>query len=489
MSALDTLFDNEIPGGRQALLDSHGNLEKVAEYCEQNYLQAGDKRAALEETKNYTTQSLASVAYQINTLATNMLQMLDLQATQLAQMESSINHISQTVSIHKERVARREIGVLTTTKNVTRTHKIIAPAQPERPIKYVRKPIDFTSLDEIGHGVKVSSSGRSTVGRPPSTVSSDTGSTASTASATISNSGTLPRKYGTLNNRTAKPPAPVQVPSDYAALSVAMQNSQPAQQIPPPPPAPQMQQQPAKVVSIGRPQQPPPKPPSQADANIPPPPPPPPMPQGTDPMDAQSEGGYSTASSKDDDSSGHYMPSIAAMMSKNQPAAVPTQHKAPPQFRGAEYMALPGLAAAKPSFAMSDQVASPPTPPPPPPDGMVGAGDGIKYYIVHSYKLPTVSPPLPPPPEEQGGGMFAYDDVPPPPPDFDTTDTGDPDWAPPHFIEKVRVIFEYTKDKDDELTLEEGDIVYVIKHNEDGWYEGVSRGMTGLFPGNYVEPI
>ena len=59
------------------------------------YSQCDNKRGALEETKNYTTQALASVAYQINTLATGMLQMLDLQATQLAQMESSINHITQ----------------------------------------------------------------------------------------------------------------------------------------------------------------------------------------------------------------------------------------------------------------------------------------------------------------------------------------------------------------------------------------------------------
>ncbi|KAK5920339.1 hypothetical protein CgunFtcFv8_024160 [Champsocephalus gunnari] len=116
---------------------------------------AADKERALEETKSYTTQSLASVAYLINTLANNVLQMLDIQASQLRRMESSINHISQTVDIHKEKVARREIGILTTNKNTTRSHKIVAPSNPERPVRFIRKPIDFNVLDDIGHGVKV----------------------------------------------------------------------------------------------------------------------------------------------------------------------------------------------------------------------------------------------------------------------------------------------------------------------------------------------
>lgn len=61
----------------------------------------------------------------------------------------------QTVDIHKEKVARREIGILTTNKNTTRSHKIIAPSNLERPVRYIRKPIDYSVLDDIGHGVKV----------------------------------------------------------------------------------------------------------------------------------------------------------------------------------------------------------------------------------------------------------------------------------------------------------------------------------------------
>lgn len=54
---------------------------------------------------------------------------------------------------------------------------------------------------------------------------------------------------------------------------------------------------------------------------------------------------------------------------------------------------------------------------------------------------------------------------------------------------EVVAIYDYSKDKDDELTFMEGAIIYVIKKNDDGWFEGVCNGVTGLFPGNYVESI
>lgn len=53
----------------------------------------------------------------------------------------------------------------------------------------------------------------------------------------------------------------------------------------------------------------------------------------------------------------------------------------------------------------------------------------------------------------------------------------------------VVAIYDYAKDKEDELSFMEGAIIYVVKKNDDGWFEGVCNGVTGLFPGNYVESI
>ena len=108
-SSLFSLIDKEIPEGRRALSDGHENLAKVAAYCEQKYLETNaryksgcdraealkETRAVLEETKQFATQSLASVAYQINTLALNMLSLLDQQVMKLEDMESKINHIAE----------------------------------------------------------------------------------------------------------------------------------------------------------------------------------------------------------------------------------------------------------------------------------------------------------------------------------------------------------------------------------------------------------
>ncbi|XP_020505290.1 abl interactor 1 isoform X4 [Labrus bergylta] len=456
MAELQMLLEEEIPAGKRALVESYQNLSRVAEYCENNYVQAQDKKKALEETKAYTTQSLASVAYQINALANNVLQLLDIQASQLRRMESSINHISQTVDIHKEKVARREIGILTTNKNTARTHKIIAPGNMERPVRYIRKPIDYTLLDDVGHGVK--QHGNNAAGRG-GTISRTNPPTQKPPSPPMAGRGTLGRNTPYKTLEPVKPPV---VPNDYMTSPARLGS----------------QHSPARTASLNqRPRThsgssggsggrensggscvgipiavPTPSPPSMgqvapSSASVPQGP-------GLGPIPMSQFGTISRQISRHNSSTTSSASMVSATGTYRRAPSVSSQQ---PHINGG------------PAY-QQNSVTDSPAPPPPPP-----------LEDINVFEEP--SPPPPPPPvdyEEEEAAVVHYSDP---------YSDGDPNWAPKAYLEKVVAIYDYSKDKEDELSFMEGAIIYIIKKNDDGWYEGVSNGVTGLFPGNYVESI
>ncbi|XP_046886429.1 abl interactor 2b isoform X2 [Hypomesus transpacificus] len=477
MAELQMLLEEEIPAGRSALLDSFTNLERVAEYCESNYVQSPDKHRALEETKNYTTQSLASVAYLINTLANNVLQMLDIQASQLRRMESSINHISQTVDIHKEKVARREIGILTTNKNTSRTHKIIAPANPERPVRYIRKPIDYSLLDDMGHGVKASAQNMKAGGALPRT----NPPTQKPPSPPITGKGTLGRHSP---YRTLEPVRPPVVPNDYV--------SSPTRSAPPP------LQSPAHPASL---------------------------PQRNRTYSSGSSGGSHPSSSRSSSRENSGSGSVGLPIAVPTPAPPivafpgtapqffsmnrPSQQVPPgPQVGGSLPFRRPSSVTGQPGPPQTQLNGGPhftqnPGPPaPPPPSLQVTPQLPLMGFVARVQESISDVPPPPPPADEP---VFEEATPPPPPPEdyedeedeeesavveySDPYAEEDPPWAPHSYLEKVVAIYDYARDKEDELSFQEGAIIYVIKKNDDGWYEGVMSGTTGLFPGNYVESI
>lgn len=58
-----------------------------------------------------------------------------------------------------------------------------------------------------------------------------------------------------------------------------------------------------------------------------------------------------------------------------------------------------------------------------------------------------------------------------------------------HLSLRYRVVVSYPPQSEAEIELKEGDIVFVHKKREDGWYKGTLQrnGRTGLFPGSFVE--
>ncbi|XP_055785531.1 abl interactor 2-like isoform X7 [Salvelinus fontinalis] len=515
MAELQMLLEEEIPAGRSALLDSFTNLERVAEYCESNYVQSPDKHRALEETKNYTTQSLASVAYLINTLANNVLQMLDIQASQLRRMESSINHISQTVDIHKEKVARREIGILTTNKNTSRTHKIIAPANPERPVRYIRKPIDYSLLDDMGHGVKwllrfKASAQNMKAGaaglprtnpptqKPPSPPMSGKG-TIGSGSSGGSHPSSSSRSSSRENSGSGSVGLPIAVPTpappptafpDGAGTAPALPN--PAK---PPPTTTTTPVPPDGLPVLSLAPNPSPTPPPEG------PPVPPPPPQLPTAVSSTGPAAFSTPAQG--------APQFFSMNRPVQPQNPPAVGGSLPYRRPASLTGQPNsnmpLALNQPQpngGPHFNQVPAGPLVAPPPPSMQITPQLPLMGFVARVQETISDVPPPPPPVEE---AVFEEPTPPPPSPEdyeddeeeeesavveySDPYAEEDPPWAPRTYMEKVVAIYDYAADKEDELSFNEGAIIYVIKKNDDGWYEGTMSGTTGLFPGNYVESI
>ncbi|NXO65842.1 ABI3 protein, partial [Phainopepla nitens] len=376
---LERLRQSDIPAGRQLLRDQHGNLLRVADYCHGNYLQASDKRKALEETMALSTQSLASVTYQVSSLATAFLRLLDLQAAQLRQLEADVTCVAQRVDIHKEKVSRREVGVLTVPKSFPSHQKVVAPPSPPELEPYYRKPLNFSVLDDIGHGVKVSTRG-------PTAGLGWRFWVPSVSQCVPSVSPVCPQCP--LGCR-ASPTLTLLLPSSSGAPAAAGEG------IPAPPPLPGP---PLLAPSL-------PGPPPLAASPLGPPPARPPSPA----------------------------------------AAIPP----PPPLPGDLLPPLPG-----------DLL--PPLPgdlPPPAPDDLE---------------------PLPPPSAVPDFGDLVL----PPPPAAE-----DPPWAPESYLEKVVALYPYARQKDNELSLEPGALLFVTRRYSDGWGGGGLGQDRGFFPGNYVEPV
>ncbi|XP_071603260.1 abl interactor 2 isoform X8 [Heliangelus exortis] len=411
MAELQMLLEEEIPGGRRALFDSYTNLERVAEYCETNYIQSADKQRALEETKAYTTQSLASVAYLINTLANNVLQMLDIQASQLRRMESSINHISQ-VSTQNMKMG----GLPRTTPPTQKPPSppmsgkgTIGRHSPYRTLEPVRPPVvpnDYVPSPTRSMAPSQQSPVRTASvnqrNRTYSSSGSSGGSHPSSRSSSRENSGS-----GSVGVPIAVPtPSP---PSIYPG-------------------------HPVQFYSMNRP------------------------------------------------AARHTPPTIGGSLPYRRPPSITSQTSLQNQMNGGPFYSQNPASLA----------------PPPPSILQVTPQLPLMGFVARVQENISDTPPPPPPVEEP-----VFDESPPPPPppeDYEEEEAAvveysdpyaeeDPPWAPRTYLEKVVAIYDYTKDKEDELSFQEGAIIYVIKKNDDGWYEGVMNGVTGLFPGNYVESI
>ncbi|XP_071248199.1 uncharacterized protein abi3b [Salvelinus alpinus] len=365
-SELATQILKDAPASRKALIDNYNNLHKVADYCENNYLglQDEDTWRGLEETKALTTQALASVAYQINSLATSVLRLLDTQAMQLKDMENSLNLLSLAVAIHQEKVSRREMGIFTTVTKLA-CAKLMSPPKAGREPEgcYIRRPISFTELDTLGHSFNLNE-------LQPRKRTVTTESVRSTGSCGPVECPVAPATQ-------PGEPSSASVNKDFYRSNLGINVALPSV--------------PTLPVSSNLTQNcPQPPPGSTFDSNIPPPPPLPPGSMGTGPPPP-------TPSM----TSSNNLPPPTPNASPNVPSPPP-----PPPPPASSSNSFPPPPPPPPPGSMGN--APPPPPPPPPPS----SSNSLLPPPPPHGSMGNVPPPPPPPPPPSSSNSF----LPPPPP-------------------------------------------------------------------------
>ena len=474
LDEITKLLGNEIPINRDSLRNNVINLEKVAQYCEDLYIgsKEADKLHLLNETKGYTTQSLASISYQINTLASYFLNVLEFQSTLIDDMGLKLKQLTHEVNIHNEKVARREIGVLTTNKNIIRNVKVKKPESEEKPVKYIRKPIDYSLLDDVGHGVKINkqefkigrqnsyasthSSGSDIRGAPtikPPTPPLSLNSV-NTSLNSVSNSG------GTIRSQASyyrTPVAPPSVPSEYLSRQeLGIYSSKK-----------ELNSDSSYGGPTGY------RRPSQTSGDY----------SGMDTLDKRLANTYIQQLNMSNNSVGYATGNglLRTNLSNIDYATNGTIYRRPQLQNSNIYSRSSSLQAHEtPTSARVSQLKQ-------------------ENSAKRSNSVTNDHHSLPPPPEffdEKQKSFNSYDEeLYVTGGSIDGEDNRIPHWVPlDRVIEKVVSTYDYQGVRADELSFRENQVIYVMKKNDDNWYEGIMQRedgeiTTGLYPYNYARII
>ena len=211
---ISKLTDEEIPANFHSLRSHSEQLKQVASYCEYSYSNPEfDKDSSFNLTKEKTQQALASIADNIYLISNNLVELLDCQSLLVEHMNFKLKQLAAEANMRTELNNRSQISKVCVLKDKKVIGRVLYKSHEEKPKENKFKPfkpIDYSSLDNIGHGFIISSTRRNSCSMttPDLNINPPTPPLISKVTSNVTRSLYLKPKYLTPYKRISPPNVP-----------------------------------------------------------------------------------------------------------------------------------------------------------------------------------------------------------------------------------------------------------------------------------------
>jgi len=449
--------NDEVLNTRRELQQSCANLEQLAQYCEQSYVTHQDQQVAFDQAKGYVVQSLVNVSHQLTKLSTNLTQLLTTHNNRLDNMSHNLSCIQQNLDNVQCFQAKDGIKKLGHVVTIPRQHKVVQnKCISKEGKKHLRACINFSALDNIGHGVVVAQEAK-----PVSFSGSGRERIQEQGKFTTSRSMTNFNKPNLNGSARQDFTLPAHLPSNTMYNGYHMDPQQQQQQLSPAfntttqqarfnnwmlPDELATVEQRTRTMTIDRHQYP------NYDSRT--------MSSHDRSISSQSDEYNRMQQMRRD--SGHHSGTLPAHFSNKH-------YGSRGSLDDSSCSSSPSLQSCKTNSSNRTQSCQ-------------DYDDGSSQ--------PSTNGPL----SDSGHGTWPVEGpvTTAPSRPISELDIFEPEYPagdqyiPSNYVKKVQAVYNYTKKSDDELTLNVGAIVYVINEHSDGWSEGFYNGKCGYFPANFT---
>lgn len=159
-----TVLNDKIPASCQSLRSNSQKLNQLASFCEYSYSNPEfNKLSSFNLTKEKTEHALASIIDNIYVISNDLVELLDLQSLLVEQTNFNLSQLAAELNIRVEDYGRGKINEVCANTDKKRNRlvilnemKINEKIREENSFNHF-KTIDYSSLDNIGHGVIIKS--------------------------------------------------------------------------------------------------------------------------------------------------------------------------------------------------------------------------------------------------------------------------------------------------------------------------------------------